>query len=396
MKRAEGEHQETCSCDTDDQEGKDAYDFNVDSDVKACSGQEAVCEGIQDCVTEAHVQELRNKQGHALHLDTYRKHVACFKLTNTKSGSRVREHDYELCMRLLFGACDAAHWPPSEDAWETFLFELRPKVTSYERFRRVVFNFCRMMQERFPQSENLGYKYSVRTKKIYKLIKRQLGTGLSQVPGITQNEVCNVWRHIDQNCMKDVMQGTAFYLRCSLGGRRARSIASVKLRDITLCAHPCHLGSDRSECDLVLVPSLRIVFTDEKVEDIQGFRASVDNQSYTTDYGFWGVLGAGYWVYRLLVMRGCLQGGDPIKSIHCKPGAGLPVRAECADEYLLCDCRGDVSLGSMPVSVAMLSDWTRDVLVRCGSAPRGFSAHRLVLSFLMCWRTRGQESRTLR
>ena len=44
--------------------------------------------------------------------------------------------------------------------------------------------------------------------------------------------------------------------------------------------------------------------------------------------------------------------------------------------FLFCDVNAHYWIDTAPVHVNTLGNWTRKLLVRMGSAPRGFSAHR--------------------
>lgn len=105
---------------------------------------------------------------------------------------------------------------------------------------------------------------------------------------------------------------------CLFGGRRPRTLTSIKLRD-------CRFFADTVQVDgqQVLVPGVHITFEDEKVDDIQGPRAAQDSHAHKSSYAGWHLMSPAYYLYQLLVRREASETWDPLVSAHDK--AQLPI-----------------------------------------------------------------------
>ena len=164
-------------------------------------------------------------------------------------------------------------------------------------------------------------------------LQREYGFAVSQVSPITQYEAINRPYHCDPWSVKGVSMAVSFTMGCLMGGWRPRTLTAIRLKDITLTAKQVYLGAYGSQA--VLAPHVSVVFTEEKFDDYQGYRSGTDDPN-ETEYGDWCVNSVGFWMYRLLCMRGALVGGDPLR--HARPGMKLQVRAEAVHGFLFCYC----------------------------------------------------------
>lgn len=74
------------------------------------------------------------------------------------------------------------------------------------------------------------------------------------------------------------------------------------------------------------------------------------------------------------MVRDVLEGYDPCRSARC--GDRLVIKQQCMDFYLFCEVTPNAWVDTGPVSTHTIGRWTRVLLQRMGSPPRGFSAHR--------------------
>ena len=211
--------------------------------------------------------------------------------------------------------------------------------------------------------------YHLEHHKMLKMLKREHGGGLRHVAGIDMEEARNFGNFVDKNSVRGLSQAASFAMGCLLGGRRPRTLTSVRLRDCQMYADEVVVDGQR-----VLVPGIRINFVDEKVDDIQGPRFQVDRHTHKSDYAGWHLRSPAFFLYRLLVVRGAFQEWDPI--CQAKAGSCMAFSQQALDWYLLCHCTAEQWIDTCPVSVAILGYWTKAILRQMGRPERGFSAHR--------------------
>ncbi|GLC69608.1 hypothetical protein PLESTF_000853700 [Pleodorina starrii] len=210
---------------------------------------------------------------------------------------------------------------------------------------------------------------------------REYGVGVHQVMGINLQEAVSGPNFVDANSVLGCTMAAAWTLGTVCGGRRPRSVAAIRLRDLTLRA--CEVWvrspgqSDKAPC---IVPGIaRLTWTDEKTTHYAGYKESSDMYDRYEGEG-WDFLRErpAYWVYRLLVMRGVFQGADrdPIAAGGLRRGDAILVRDSAKDYFLLCEALSEDWVDTLPVGVATLGIWTKTILKRMGCPPRGYSAHR--------------------
>ena len=181
-------------------------------------------------------------------------------------------------------------------------------------------------------------------------LKREHGIGVKQVEAITMEECRNACKFGDPNSVRGVSACAAFALGALLGGRRPRSLTTVKLKDLFIWASEVEVDDARYN-----VPAMTVRFVQEKFDDLQGPRRATD-QPHCDKYDVQISCSAAFWIYRLLVIRGCLV-GDPIWD--AQPGEARSVPADCAEYYLFCDCTANMWIDTLPVSTDVLGDWNK-------------------------------------
>lgn len=276
-------------------------------------------------------------------------------------------------------ALDDKQWPPAEEDWIAFLNDARAQVSSYKRFTGVVGTVCEVGSRYFygagrvaPGAQGLldpRVIYSASHRRTMRLLRREYGSSMRQVAGITMQEALNAHLFIDKNTIKGLAMGAAFYLGVCHGGRRPRTITAMRVSDAVFTAESVKVAGR-----MVLVPAVELIFKEEKYDDIQGPRSGTETYRHMDDYLDYMHRGSAFWLYQLLVLRGAFIDGDPIRT--AAPGQKLHVRPEALDWFLLCYCRKDMWIDTCPVSVQILGHWTKKVLSSMGSPERGFSAHR--------------------
>lgn len=266
-------------------------------------------------------------------------------------------------------------WPVPKSDWEDFLCQARPKVSSFKRFQCVVGNVCELGNRYFSNlySKELRFidprvLYEANHRKCMRTLPREYGMGVKQIAPITMNEARNACEFADPFSIRGITICAAFTMGCLMGGRRPRTLTSVRLQDVTLRAHSVMLGGE--SC---LVPKLHVIFTDEKFDDIQGPRESVDVPHFD-DYETVFKTSPAFWVYRLLVLRGCFEEHDPIKS--ARHGDVLTIKPVCQQYFLFCESLPNYWIDACPVSVAVLGNMNKALLEEMGEEGRTFSAHR--------------------
>ena len=314
-------------------------------------------------------------------------HVRQDFYANTESLSRQKRADWGMYSRFMCEGktkdIDELPWPPTCKSWVQFMIDLRPKVGSQPRFNQVLHHVCscassfwgraRGVQEACIDPRSMYARVHTSTDS---MLQREYGFSVSQVAPITQYEAINGPYFCGQDRVREIMMGAAWCMGAALGGRRPRTLSSLRLEDVTLRAVLAQRQGHGSE--EVLVPELEAVLKDEKTQDVKGFRVIKDPQQGREHYDDWYINSAAYWGYRLLCIRGVFLVEDPLR--HAMPGDVLQIRPRAKAFFLFCAsravCTADWWLDCKPVGVDTLGDFTREVLQRMGQKPRGFSAHR--------------------
>lgn len=330
---------------------------------------------LEECYAQE-AQELMAGNGRTA--ESLRQHIQLDTTSNTETGMRMKLGDWVMFTTIVYKAAigvQSCVWPPTQEDWLLFLTEARPLVSSYTCFRCVIGNVCRVGVQYWGGKLGLPLRevdprvlYEALHSSAMRTLKRELGMNMEQVLPITMHESRNAPHFADTESIRAVAACAAFTMGCLLGGRRARTLTAVRLDDVTLTAEICYIHGQQ-----VLVPHMRVRFTDEKFDDIQGCRHSRD-APHQTGYSKQQWWSPAYWVYRLLVLRGVFTVFDPITSAAA--GELLVVREECMPYFLFCEVRHSFWLDCAPSSVGTISEWNKSLLLRMKSPARGFSAHR--------------------
>ena len=367
----------------------DAVDSDADSDDglgalptdQSASLEGKMLQSLHDSVdhmliNEAEVMLAGSSRDSAI----MQKHIGDLFTTNTEEGTRTKVADWALFMSVVYKCnyplMEDMQWPPDKDTWVRFLLEGRKRVFSYKRLLHVIGTVCNVAV-RYWQAKRSDIdrkhidprqKYALEHSRTLTLIGREYGVDCLQVEAITMVEARNAARFADVESVRGIAAIVAFTLGSLLGGRRARSLTAIRLRHVKLSVVSVFVAGEK-----VAVPSVHVTFTDEKFADVRGPR---EGQDVPHEEGYVDKLwsNCSYWLYRFLVIRGVFEKFDPI--LHATSGQLLTIKPECNDYFLFCEASANFWVDAAPVSVGTLSQWNRQLLVRMGSRPRGFSAHR--------------------
>lgn len=113
--------------------------------------------------------------------------------------------------------------------------------------------------------------YALEHRRTMGLIRWEFGVGVQQVEAITMLEFKIATRFADHDLVQGMAACAAFILAALLGGKRARSLTAIKLKDIKLFASEAHVDGKT-----VFVQALEITFTDEQFADLRGDRKARD------------------------------------------------------------------------------------------------------------------------
>ena len=301
---------------------------------------------------------------------------------NTGVAEEGKARDWKMYLILVFGGeaplpnCCGDCWPPSAGVWLQFLVDSRAKVSSYSRWLCLLGNVCNMGEQWYREDHPGDVGVCCDPRVLYRLLHhkcckgmaREYGMSVRQVRGIDLSEARNAWRYADTTTVKGAALAAAFYTGAILGGRRARSLTAIHIKDVEFTIHRARLPNGEE----VSVPSVNVSFKDEKFDDIQGPRFSCDYCGYDN---YAPHNSAAHWLYRLLVLRGAFSEPDRVRT---QPEHTVLQYREGAGEWFLfcdvpCSC---MWTDAMPVSTATLSLWTKILLERMDRPGRGFSAHR--------------------
>ncbi|GLC44477.1 hypothetical protein PLESTB_000069100 [Pleodorina starrii] len=312
----------------------------------------------------------------------------------------MKRRDYEFYCEAIecpvaVSDIDKLEWPPVRQVWLDFLVKAREHVSSYRRFKCLLSNVCvtantYFQRERKCQKEEVDPRilYCRDTKQVCNQLKRDGGVGVRQVMGITMQEAWSGPNFCDPDSIRECTMALAWTLGTICGGRRPRSVAAIRLKDITLKACSVEIrGQTGVSGDTYIIPAIACLkWTDEKTPNYSGDRESSD--VYDDDiYQDWSFLRVrpSYWAYRLLVMRGLfavhpdplsIDGMDALRKAGIDPFAQLPVKDGAFDHFLLCESLADQWNDALPLSVGILGQYTMTLLERMGCPPRRYSAHR--------------------
>lgn len=299
---------------------------------------------------------------------------------NTAGGVLVQMRDWSTFCEIVYG-CDVVEasslvWPPPLEEWLSFLNTARPRVSSYQRFKNLVVNDS-TVGSRIYSSHTKSYSATLSPRKLYgsrhtgamQKMSREYGCATKQVEAIDMAEARGGPFFCDKESILEVFQACAWNTGVKLGGRRPRALTcwveDLKFRAASVCVD----GVD------ILVPEIQITYPFEKVDDPQGSR-SIPETVFPNDYDIWKENFAGYWFYKLFVMRNLFQEHDPLTNPNVRVGDLLKVKVSAAKYYLFCECGPDWWYDNVPISVHTLGHYTKAVLRRMGRPERGFSAHR--------------------
>ena len=302
--------------------------------------------------------------------------------SSSESGYRVKMGSWLMFLRIAHPTASTAVadlqqvvWPPAVDAWKSFMLAARCQISSYGSFVNAMVNVCWVANRYFSAKLHVPASsldprqlYAQEHSNIMGLIRREYGTTVRQTEAITIREALNAPHYADVLSVRGVAMVAAFTMGALLGGRRPRSLTAVRLADLKITVGACPVGGRE-----VMVPQLQVTFTDEKFMDLQGPRKASDKPSRASyvDH-IWS--SPAYWVYRLLAMRGAFCSFDPI--LTATAGATIEIKTEWLQHFLFCEVTSNWWIDTAPSSTGAISDWNRALLLRMGSKPRGFSAHR--------------------
>ena len=315
-------------------------------------------------------REGRNLKGHIKSL---------FK-ANTEEGTRMKQGDWFLFCRLMYGKdiprLQDVEWPPGRDVWLEFVLDLRPQVSSYKRFQGVIGYVCEVANCYWSRELDLDpvvidprVLYRAEHSRAMHTVKREHGLGVGQVEAISMREAQSGCNFADADSLQGMAAAASFSMGCLMGGRRPRTLTAIKLRDVEFTAQAVKV---QGVC--TLAAGVAVTFREEKYDDIQGARLAQDHPDEHSDFEKHALKSCAFWLYRMLVVRDVFQDHDPIRSAY--GGDRLAIKRQCMDFYLFCEVTPNSWVDTALVSTHTIGRWTRVLLERMGSRPRGFSAHR--------------------
>jgi hypothetical protein len=282
----------------------------------------------------------------------------------------------------------AEAWPPSEDHFMEFCAYAHAVSGTYKVYVKKVANVCyvgmRMWAKAAPvlqgrrevgdlvasQQADPRVLYQKRAQSYNTLVKREFGQEVYSVQGTTMPEARNGAKFHSQTSMQGIQQSALWCIGQVSGGRRPSTICAMRLADLSIKAESVNV--DGGEW---LVPETRYEFRHEKVMDDRGNRSIRERYAGVRTYGSEYVMSAAYYIYKLLVLRDVLVGGNPL--LTCKANDEILVKDECKDYFLFCTVRDDDTWFDMePLGVKTLSAGTAETFKRMGSKARGYKAHR--------------------
>ena len=297
-----------------------------------------------DVVIDRGGRERRNLKGH----------INTLFRSNTEEGTRMKQGHWYLFCRLMYGKdipnFGDVSWPPGRDAWLDFVLDLRPQVSSYKRFQGVIGNVCEVANRYW--SRELGIDPSLTDPRVlYQLehsramhtVKREYGLGVRQVEAVSMQEALSCCNFADADSLQGMAAAASFSMGCLMGGRRPRTLTSIKPMDIVFTARVVKVNGVST-----LAAGAVVTFREEKNDDIQGARSAQDHPDEHDGFEAHALKSCAFWLYRMLVVRDVFDGMDPIRTAH--GGQRLTIKAECLDFYLFCEVTPNAWVDTAPVS----------------------------------------------
>eukprot|EP00955_Chlamydomonas_euryale_P066899 359684-Chlamydomonas_euryale.AAC.1 len=264
---------------------------------------------------------------------------------------------------------DICVWPPVESDYVNFLATLRPNTTA-ANFTTIVHRVSAVGSHLF-NGPTLSQAHGRVHSRAIAMIGRHYGRHAKQVLGITMEEVLNFPKFCNHSDVQGLMKGTAFAFGVVSGGRRPRTVGSIRLKDVRFT-----VTSLRVNGMLCLAPQVRLRYRDEKYSDNIGPRRGGEALEGMPDYGDLGMHTISWWAYRLLVMRGAFTTVDPLRTSTLQEGHVIPIREDAMCWFLFARTCQSVFVNTVSTPPAGMSTLTGRLLVDMGMQARGYSAHR--------------------
>ena len=184
--------------------------------------------------------------GNSRTADSLRAHIKLTTSSNTETGMRTKLGDWVMFTTIVHKSAMGVQgcvWPPTREEWLLFVTQARPLVSSYTRFRCVIGNVCNVANRYW--SAKLGVVLAqVDPRILYEgthrtcmfTLKREQGMNMVQVAPSTMDESRNATHFADTESIRGVAACAAFTIGCLLGGRRARTLTAIRLKDVKLTA----------------------------------------------------------------------------------------------------------------------------------------------------------------
>lgn len=265
---------------------------------------------------------------------------------------------------------DISVWPPSWSVWQAFMTNLRAFVSSRDAFHTVYNSVCTYGSRKYGGTK-VHKAFGSAPKRLLCILHRHYGSDVRQVVYINATEARNFQKFVDRDCMVGMVGAASFAFGLTGGGKRARTVTGIRLRDVEVNVEEAFVGGKR-----VLVPAFQVTLVDEKFSDAMGARSVREWLTGVEGYDLWAERTYSWWLYRLLVVREAFDIYDPMKNGGVQVGDGLRFKKGTSNWFLFCFVRGDLVVNTRPLSMNMLNTMTSKLLMRMGSEPRGYSAHR--------------------
>ena len=288
----------------------------------------AFCGAVKDAVDESSIVRFEAiLKGGGLQAENLQDHVnALFRRNTIEQARSAMGHWVQYCEILYpgqFPAFQDVQWPPTLLQWKAYLRQARVRCSSYTAFRIAMGSVC-MTANRFWSTVRCVPVNQVNPREIYQLehqscmceIRRQHGLGVQQVEAITMEEARNGCHFSDPESLRGLAANAAFSMGVLFGGRRPRSLTTVRLKDVMLTVAQSAVNGS-----LMKVPSVEVVFREEKFDCLQGPRSCTDVPPCA---GYDNVMlsGCAFWIYRYLVYRAVFEVFDPLLCCCLESRAG--------------------------------------------------------------------------
>ena len=237
--------------------------------------------------------------------------------------------------------------------------------------KSLVSAYCRAVCVPIPDVEDMDPRilYGDVLKPFKTLIRRDRGVSVKTTEPLSVTEAKSGHNFCDVSSVRGLIMASAFNFFNTSGGRRSRTLSSLRLRDVRGVVQRVHC-TDR----VWKVPAFSFELIDEKSINKRGFRCVREDFSGWTDYERHMRLSASYFLYALFMLRKLFRFDDPLESEDLSFVDGV------GDCYVFCHHDGDIFLDAIPMSPKSLSNVTRVLTTRMssltGKKPRGSRAHR--------------------